>query len=80
VTLNLTHTLHLPGRDPHPTKAAWHTPLHTGFARVAAAWTRRRTLAQDRRILEGFSDRLLGDIGLSRSDIPAALAGTVRRD
>jgi uncharacterized protein YjiS (DUF1127 family) len=55
-------------------------PPQAGFAHVAAAWSRRRRLAQDRRILEGFSDRLLGDIGLSSSDIPAALAGTLRRD
>ncbi|PPQ29532.1 DUF1127 domain-containing protein [Rhodopila globiformis] len=78
--MNLTHTIRLPGRGPHPTKAARHIPLPAGFARVAAAWSRRRRLVQDRRTLEGFSDRLLGDIGLSRCDIPAALVGTVRRD
>ena len=40
----------------------------------------RRQQARDRQLINNFSDRDLRDIGLSRTDLPAVLNGTYRRD
>jgi uncharacterized protein YjiS (DUF1127 family) len=77
--MNLTHSARLHGPN-HIGHAAWRDHVRTGFARLATAWAERRKLARDRRTLTDFSDRQLWDIGISRSDIPAVLAGTFHRD
>jgi uncharacterized protein YjiS (DUF1127 family) len=50
------------------------------FARLGAAWAARRKTARDLRQLDLCTDRELWDMGLSRSDFPAIIRGTYRRD
>jgi uncharacterized protein YjiS (DUF1127 family) len=59
---------------------AWLSRLGMRFARLAAAWLDRRRTARSLRQLHICTDRELWDMGLSRSDFPAIIKGTYRRD
>jgi uncharacterized protein YjiS (DUF1127 family) len=50
------------------------------LARLGAAWAARRKAARDLRQLDLCTDRELSDMGLNRSDFPAIIRGTYRRD
>jgi uncharacterized protein YjiS (DUF1127 family) len=54
--------------------------LRARFERLAAAWVARREVARGLRQLHRCTDRELWDMGLSRSDFPAIIKGTYRRD
>ena len=54
--------------------------LRARIARSGAVWAERRRTARSLRQLDLCSDRELWDLGLSRSDFPAIIDGTFRRD
>ena len=54
--------------------------LRSRFIRLGAEWDRRRRAMRDLRQLDRCTDRELWDMGLSRSDFPAIIRGTYRRD
>ena len=53
--------------------------LRAQFARFGAKWAARRQAARSLRQLYLCTDRELWDMGLSRADFPAIIAGTYRR-
>jgi uncharacterized protein YjiS (DUF1127 family) len=59
---------------------AWLARQRARFARLGARWAARRKVARDLRQLDLCTDRELWDMGLSRSDFPAIIRGTYRRD
>ena len=59
---------------------AWLSQQHARFGRLGAAWLARRRTARSLRQLYLCTDRELWDMGLSRSDFPAIVKGTYRRD
>jgi uncharacterized protein YjiS (DUF1127 family) len=58
----------------------WLSRLQAGFDRIGHAWEARRDRARNASKLSALSDRVLWDMGLSRSDIPRIAKGTYRRD
>ncbi|WP_158930570.1 DUF1127 domain-containing protein [Acidisphaera sp. S103] len=54
--------------------------MRAGLHRLGAFWIKRRTRAREMRELYRFSERDLGDIGLSRSDVWSIERGTFSRD
>jgi uncharacterized protein YjiS (DUF1127 family) len=59
---------------------AWLTRLRARFDRLGARWTAHRKAARDLRQLDLCTDPELSDMGLNRSDFPAIIRGTYRRD
>lgn len=51
----------------------------SSFRSLSASFAEARQMQRVYSELTAFSDKELRDIGLSRSDIPAAVAGTLRR-
>jgi uncharacterized protein YjiS (DUF1127 family) len=69
--------------DHQRSAVAIHLPfswLRAWFERLAAAWAARRETARGLQQLHRCTDRELWDMGLSRSDFPAIIKGTFRRD
>jgi uncharacterized protein YjiS (DUF1127 family) len=58
----------------------WWSRLQSKLQRLSAFWMARRRRARGLRELYEFSDRELWDMGLGRSDLPAIINGTYRRD
>lgn len=58
---------------------AFGRSIVSGFRTLAASIAEARQMQRVYGELTGLSDKELRDIGLSRSDIPAAVAGTLRR-
>jgi len=50
------------------------------FGRAAVAWRYRNAVRRTERQLDGFSDQMLADIGLTRGGIPAAVAGRINEN
>ena len=48
------------------------------LGRAVVAWRRRNAVRRAERQLDGFSDQMLADIGLTRSGISAAAAGRTK--
>ena len=53
--------------------------LYARFDRIGARWAARRQAARSIRQLYRCTDRELWDMGLSRADFPAIIAGSYRR-
>jgi uncharacterized protein YjiS (DUF1127 family) len=68
-------------RPPIATEArALLARLRTRLNGLGARWAARRRAVRDLRQLDHCTERELWDMGLSRSDFPAIIRGTYRRD
>ena len=58
----------------------WLSSGHAVLHRLGESWAARRQRAREIDELYRFTDRDLGDLGLSKSDLPALEQGTYRRE
>jgi uncharacterized protein YjiS (DUF1127 family) len=81
--MNLSENARHITRDPHlslPSIPLGLARLGSELHRIGIAWAARRRRSRETRELYAMGDRDLWDMGLCRSDLPAIIAGSYRRD